>query len=135
MTLRDDLDRMDREDKAATPGPWYAVDGNEKVGPKTYNKAAYASGGRLSDDDGDGSWTVSTMPKAAGWDTDGGYSSYALAEPEANWIASARTDRPALVKMVRSLIESLVDITEGRFRKRDFDEIWEEAKRKAGVST
>lgn len=85
MGLREDIDRMTREDAAATPGPW-DEDGIERML-------------RLHD------------------------------QPPGNgaFIASARTDRPALVELVRIMI--------ARDGEADhiLDAMWAEAKRKAGA--
>lgn len=135
MTWREAFEAMKRRDEEATPGPWFAVDGDEQVGPERYNKAAYREDqGRLSPDNDD-SFTVSTKPKAAGWGTDGGHSGYCIARTEAEFIAHARTDLPALRLFAEMLSKSYCDT----FRYAGLDEakaaawvetLWAEAKKK-----
>ena len=144
MTLSDDLARMEAEDKAATPGPWYAVRSREQVGKEAYNIAAYQRGGELGDDDD--VYSVSSKPKAAGWTTDGGCPGYGVAIENATAMASARTDRPALVELVRLLSAKLRRIMEPggdpdlrvNCYPETIDELlnefWSEAKEKAGGS-
>lgn len=86
MSLRDDLARMEDEDKAATPGPW-DEDGIERML-------------RLHD------------------------------QPTGNgaFIASVRTDRPALCELVKMLvadIDSPDDIAQEHI-----EQLWAEAKRR-----
>lgn len=100
---RDELEAIRARCEAATKGPWFAVNGDEKTGPRIWDQAACAVGGNLSPESEE-SWTVSTRPGAAGWNTDGGYSSYAIGRPEAEFIAHAREDVPKLLAIAQAAL-------------------------------
>lgn len=83
MTLKEDLERMEKEDREATPGPW-------KRGEEHETMAQVTSPHRLN--------PIGTVRLASG-------SLFGVneSECEANFslITSARTDRPALVELVK----------------------------------
>jgi hypothetical protein len=108
MGLRDDLARMEAEDKAATEAPW--VDDKREGGCVVAPHAAHP-------------YVALQVNERA----------------DAIAIASARTDRPALREMVRSLTDMLrqhVAMAHPEAWDNAVSEIerrWAEAKRKAGV--
>lgn len=115
MTLRDDLARMEAGDAAATPEPWRTWTG-EPYPAFARVFAASGSVARLprSPDDPPPSHTVTTT-----------------ADRNAAAIASARTDRPALVEMVKLLKAKLYDQYQDGLHDSFFDDLWDAAKRKA----
>ena len=121
MTLAEDLARMEAEDAAATPGPWSRED---EPSPAGYGDGRYEN-------------VVASDGKVVVQDWQPGHPRERFDQDNRNLdlIASARTDRPALVRMVRKLAERFVQ-PDGYYSREQLDGIlelvWSEAKKKAG---
>lgn len=131
VTLSDDLSRMDTEDKAATPGPWIVGEHPSEV------VAPCPCCGPIAT-------CVAYGPPSGNRDIDMRHHYNSLS------IASARTDRPALVEMVRIIYERArteaaermaLSMNKGERLQAEaaareidalFESLWAEAKKKAG---
>ena len=87
------LTKLLTAEKAATPGPWRAVDATE------------STGGRTLSDDPDEIWTVSTDPTEDGFNTDSGCYGYGISKANAEFIALARNHVVGLAECARVLLE------------------------------
>ena len=87
------LAEVERLDKAATPGPWYAVgpDGEQGDGLAGWDRA----------DDG---FTIGSQPDVHGWENDSGCTSYSITKEDAEFAARARTLLPLLAKELKALL-------------------------------
>ena len=91
--LLDLLAEVERLDKAATPGPWYAV------GPEGEQGDGLAGWER-----GDDGFTIGSQPNIHGWENDSGCTSYSITKEDAEFAARARTLLPLLAKELKALL-------------------------------
>ena len=85
--LLDLLAEVERLDKSATPGPWYAVGPDGEHGD-----------GLAGWDRGDDGYTIGSKPNIHGWENDSGCTSYSITKEDAEFAARARTLLPLLAK-------------------------------------
>lgn len=76
----------------ATPGPWYATDAE-------YWEGHWADGSLSAREE---TWTVSTDPKAPGWNTDGGHPGYGISKADAELIAFLRTHAQEIIEALEA---------------------------------
>ena len=87
------LAEVERLDKAATPGPWYAVGPDGEQGD-----------GLAGWDRGDDGFTIGSQPDVHGWENDSGCTSYSITKEDAEFAARARTLLPLLAKELKALL-------------------------------
>lgn len=134
MSLADDLARMEAENAAATPGPWKR-ENPHGLDCRSCNDGEGEHGGQDSIVGG-------PVSNYAGGDPDFDHQKeiitcdsgvYGPDAADATFICSARTDRPALVELVKLLTNALWacgDVSDPE-RSRIVNHLWSEAKRKA----
>lgn len=94
MTLKQDLEAMKDREKAATPGPWH------RENPDECGQDYISAGEPLS---GANDWFSEDYKAIITCDS----GVYGPRPPDAEFICSARTDLPALMRMVELLCEAM----------------------------
>ncbi len=84
----------------STPGPWFAVEANDDT---QYDRAEWNEEQSL--------YTVSPDKSKIGWETDCGHSGYCISKENAETIAEAHNQLPAVLAALDLAIETLGSIS------------------------